>query len=306
MQYPEPAIIIDRLTVKFNGFTAVNDVSLTIKKGEIFGFLGANGAGKTTTIRVLCGLLEANAGWIRIAGKDLSDNRNAIKAIIGYMSQKFTLYEDLTVEENIAFKSALRGLSQGQTRDRRNELLEFIGFTYPLNTLVKNLPSGVKQQVSLAASLLHDPEVIFLDEPTSGVSPLVRARFWELIKELAAKGKTVIVTTHYMDEAEQCERIALMRSGRLIALGSPEELKSQAYKVPLIEISAISRQDIRPLLSSKAITAWWPYGLKFHAVASSAEEAAGFISALPKWAAGKKIKPSLEDVFIKLVEGTER
>lgn len=228
------AIEINNLTVKFGDFTAVDNISFSVATGEIFGFLGANGAGKTTTIRVLCGLLHPTSGSVCVGGKECRGQGHDhggrdIKAIVGYMSQKFTLYDDLTVAENMAFKASLRRMPAELMQQRMKELFSFIGFGQNLNTMVKDLPSGIKQQVSLAATLLHDPMIIFLDEPTSGVSPSVRAKFWKLIRELAGKGKTVIVTTHYMDEAEQCGRIALMRDGTIIALGSPAELKEQAF-----------------------------------------------------------------------------
>lgn len=247
------AVEIRHLTVNFGGFRAVDDVSFDIPGGEIFGFLGANGAGKTTTIRVMCGLLAPTGGNVTIAGLGFEGHgAQAIKAEVGYMSQKFTLYNDLTVRENLEFKAALRKIPPDEARARMKELLDLIGFDRPENTLVRDLPSGIKQQVSLAASILHDPEILFLDEPTAGVSPVMRERFWSLIRKLVSSGKTVIVTTHYMDDAEQCTRIALMRSGKIIAIGSPAELKRNTF---------------------------------------------------PEKLAGP---PSLEEVFIKLVEGEER
>ena len=223
------AVELNNLTVKFGDFAAVKDLSLSVDKGEIFGFLGANGAGKTTAIRVMCGLLLPTSGDVRIAGLDFSSGKDAIKRKVGYMSQKFTLYDDLTVIENLNFKSALRKIPENISKKRIEAIFEFIGYDYGRDTMVRDLPAGVKQQVSLAATLLHDPEIVFLDEPTSGVSPAVRARFWSLIRRLAKEGKTVFVTTHYMDEAEECGRIALMRTGRLIALGSPAQLERETY-----------------------------------------------------------------------------
>ena len=302
-----PAISIKNLMVSFGKFKAVDDVSFDVYKGEIFGFLGANGAGKTTTIRVLCGLLDPGSGVIRFADKELSNNRFAIKQMVGYMSQKFTLYDDLTVKENIMFKAALRSIAEKEAKVKMNELLEFIGFKYNLATLVKDLPLGVKQQVSLAACLLHDPEVIFLDEPTSGVSPSVRLKFWDLIRELAKKGKTVIVTTHYMDEAENCSRIALMRSGKLIALDSPEGLKKTTYPDMLAEVRFLSgRHEPGSVFEKEGITAWWPYGLKYHVVFDSKPHADNFLQKLPSTMTGRLIYPSLEDVFVRLVEGLNR
>jgi ABC-2 type transport system ATP-binding protein len=297
------AISIKNLTVKFGTFTAVDNVSFDINEGEVFGFLGANGAGKTTTIRVLCGLLDPTSGSVMLNGLELSRNRNAIKEMVGYMSQKFTLYDDLTVGENMSFKASLRSMDSKAAATKRDELLEFIGFGYDLSTLVRDLPSGVKQQVSLAASLLHDPQVVFLDEPTSGVSPIVRTKFWQLIASLAKTGKTVIVTTHYMDEAEQCGRIVLMREGKLIALDSPEGLKTHAYKQPIAEVNLGSlSKEAKQFFTRNEVASWWPYGLKFHVVFRPDADPKNFIAGLPNGITAKLIKPSLEDVFIKLVE----
>lgn len=211
------AVNIDNLSVKFGDFLAVDHISFQVKKGEIFGFLGANGAGKTTTIRVLCGLLTPTSGTVSVPEKSK----------VGYMSQKFTLYNDLTVAENLDFIAALRKLEQQTYVKHRQELFDFISFDKPIQTMVKDLPSGMKQQVSLAAALLHDPEIIFLDEPTAGVSSVSRERFWALIRQLAQQGKTLFVTTHHMEEAEYCERIAFMHEGKIIVLDSPENLKKK-------------------------------------------------------------------------------
>jgi ABC-2 type transport system ATP-binding protein len=205
---PSISVDVSGLTVRFAEFIAVNNISFSVNKGEIFGFLGANGAGKTTTIRVLCGLIVPTAGRVQISDISSEEGSEAMKSKVGYMSQKFTLYNDLTIDENFAFTASLRKLSKATLKQRTNELLEFIEFSKPRNTLVRDLPGGIKQQVSLAASILHDPEIIFLDEPTAGVTPAARARFWALIRKLSGNGKTVFVTTHYMDEAEQCGRIA--------------------------------------------------------------------------------------------------
>src|SRR5208283_1687374 len=204
---------VSGLTVRFGDFTAVDHISFSVRSGETFGFLGANGAGKTTTIRVLCGLLHPTEGNVRVAGVGFADGERAIKSKVGYMSQKFTLYNDLTVDENLSFIASLRKLDPQIYVRRRQELFDFISFDRSIHDMVSDLPGGTKQQVSLAAALLHDPEIIFLDEPTAGVSPASRIRFWSLIRKLSDSGKTVFVTTHYMDEAEQCGRIALMREG---------------------------------------------------------------------------------------------
>jgi ABC-2 type transport system ATP-binding protein len=305
------AVEIDHLTVRFGSFAAVDDVSFSVRRGEIFGFLGANGAGKTTTIRVLCGLLVPSGGAVHVAGHTFKEKNGAtaIKTKVGYMSQKFTLYDDLTVAENMSFKASLRGLPEEISLARQKKLFDFIGFSYPVTTLVRDLPTGIKQQISLAATLLHEPEIIFLDEPTAGVSPAVRARFWELIRQLAGEGRTVIVTTHYMDEAEQCERIALMRSGRVIALDSPAGLKAQAYPMPLVEVTAEGEYHgflARFLEGNGDVLGSWPYGLKYHAAMKDEKSCAHFSETLPVRVTARVITPSLEDVFIRLVEGAER
>lgn len=235
------AVRVKNLTVKFNNFIAVNNISFEVKKGEIFGFLGANGAGKTTTIRILCGLLTPTSGDVEVSGIDFKkDNGQSIKFKIGYMSQKFTLYDDLSVEENLSFTASLRKLDRATYQKRKSELLKFISFDRSLSSKVIDLPSGIKQHISLVAAMLHDPEIVFLDEPTAGVTPASRARFWALIQKVIATGKTVFVTTHYMDEAEQCHRIALMRDGELIALDSPLNLKKKTFP----ESTAVSLEDV--------------------------------------------------------------
>lgn len=297
------------LVVKFGDFAAVNRVSFSVHEGEIFGFLGANGAGKTTTIRVLCGLLRPTSGYVRVAGASFEDGERAIKARVGYMSQKFTLYNDLTVKENLDFIASLRKLDPAYYRRRRQELFAFISFDRPLNTLVADLPGGTKQQVSLAAALLHDPEIIFLDEPTAGVSPAARFRFWELIRNLARQGKTVFVTTHYMDEAEQCERIALMRTGELIALDSPAGLKKSTFPMPVYEfdpIRELSFAELSALQATPYFSFFEPYGLRFHASVGNPAAWEENRGELEKDFKITEIKPSLEDVFIRKIEGGGR
>ncbi|WP_246845516.1 ABC transporter ATP-binding protein [Bdellovibrio sp. NC01] len=215
--------------MKFGDFYAVKDISFSVEQGEIFGFLGANGAGKTTTIRVLCGLLIPSEGEAFVCGTRVADDPLKVKQSVGYMSQKFTLYDDMTVDENLSFAASLRKLDEQKFKENKERLLKFIRFQQSGSSMVRDLPGGVKQQMSLVAALLHDPEVVFLDEPTAGVSPAYRQRFWQLIREVAGNGKTVFVTTHYMDEAEQCGRIALMKEGQLIALDTPENLKKKNF-----------------------------------------------------------------------------
>lgn len=293
------------LYVIFGDFYAVRDVSFHVAPGEIFGFLGANGAGKTTTIRVLCGLLPASRGTVMIDGqKFVSGRENIIKQKVGYMSQRFTLYDGLSVRENFDFAAALRGLSREFYQQRRTELLDFIGFDYDLKTVVKDLPGGIKQEIALCVSLLHDPKIIFLDEPTAGVAPVARQRFWHLIKKLAAEGKTVFVTTHYMDEAENCHRVALMRAGELIAVDSPGALKKKTFGDTLYNFTPRVKNAVLP--DAKILDICEPYGRHFHVRFRDGVDAAAQVKKYKKSFDIKKISPSLEDVFIRLVEGQNR
>ncbi len=215
------------LTRRFGSFTAVDGVSLDVGRGEIFGFLGANGAGKTTMIRMLCGLLMPSGGEATVAGFDVYRESESIKRNIGYMSQRFSLYEDLTIEENIEFYGGIYGLRMDEIRDRRDGLVEVLGLQVEARKLTRELPLGFKQRLALGTALLHDPKIVFLDEPTSGVDPRVRRAFWDVIHEESKKGKTVFVSTHFMEEAEYCHRVSIMRDGKVIALGSPGELKRE-------------------------------------------------------------------------------
>jgi ABC-2 type transport system ATP-binding protein len=304
-----PALEVKGLSIKFGDFTAVDDVSFSVNRGEIFGFLGANGAGKTTTIRMLCGLLAPTSGSALVGGLGFEDGGLGIKKIVGYMSQKFTLYNDLTVGENLDFSAGLRKLEPAYAKKRREELFELIGFDRPLSVMASALPGGIKQELALASAMLHDPEILFLDEPTSGVAPASRARFWKLIRRIAGLGKTVIVTTHYMAEAEQCGRIALMRTGRIIALGSPDELKASAFPGPMAEIDfngAAPAGTITALKEARGLLELSPHGMRWHAAFADPASRDAALSALPRSASVGSIKPSLEDVFIRLVEGAER
>ena len=296
---------VKNLSVIFGKFYAVRDVSFAVAPGEIFGFLGANGAGKTTTIRVLCGLLPASRGTVVIDGHQFTPGQeNVIKRMVGYMSQRFTLYDELSVAENFDFAAALRGLSRDAYLARRAELLKFIGFDHDLRTIVRDLPGGIKQEVALCVALLHDPKIIFLDEPTAGVAPRSRMRFWRLIKKLAADGKTVFVTTHYMDEAENCHRIALMRAGELIAVDSPDALKQQTFGDTLYNFTPRAKNS--PLPTAAVLDICEPYGRHYHIRFRDGVDAAAEIRHHKKHFEIKKISPSLEDVFIRLVEGANR
>ena len=307
MSAPVWAVEVEGLTVRFGAFTAVDAVTFQVAQGEIFGFLGANGAGKTTTIRVLCGLLTPTAGRARVAGHEVADGLMPIKRKVGYMSQRFTLYDDMTVEENLSFAAALRKMDKATLARRTRELFATVGFDQPVDTLVRNLAGGYKQELSLAAAMLHDPEIVFLDEPTAGVSPSSRARFWGLIRRIADSGKTVFVTTHYMDEAEQCGRIALMRDGKLIALDTPQALKETAFPEPLIELEAQPNAPddwLERARKDPVIFGLKAHGLRWHASVKDEAAVRGLAAALAPGVSVRNIRPSLEDVFIRLVEGT--
>ena len=219
------AIEVDRLTKKFGGFTAVDSISFSVGRGEIFGFLGANGAGKSTAMRMLCGLLEPTSGSAKVAGFDVRAQSEEVKKNIGYMSQKFSLYGDLTVAENIKFWGGLYGLSKSGIRSRMEEIVGALEMRGRENSFVESLPLGWKQKLAFSISIMHSPKVVFLDEPTGGVDPAVRRKFWEEIYAARRRSITVFVTTHYMDEVEYCDRVSIMVDGRIRALGTPGELK---------------------------------------------------------------------------------
>ncbi len=221
----EPVIEVAELTRNFGDFRAVDRVSFTVARGEVFGFLGANGAGKSTTIRMLCGLLAPSSGRGRVLTYDLLSESEQVKPHVGYMSQKFSLYPDLTVDENLDFFGGVYGLNGARLRERQRWAVAMAGLGGKERTITATLAGGFKQRLALGAALMHEPSLLFLDEPTAGVAPMARRSFWELIHALAVAGTTVFVTSHYMDEVEQCDRIALMNRGRVVALGTPGELK---------------------------------------------------------------------------------
>lgn len=223
----ENVIEVEELTKAFGDFKAVNAISFEVKKGEIFGFLGANGAGKTTAIKMLIGISHPTSGKAKVVGCDVYTQTEIIKKNIGYMSQKFALYDDLTVKENITFFGGIYGLSRTQIREKRNALIEELGLQDIANQLVKSLPLGWKQKLAFSVALLHDPKIVFLDEPTGGVDPITRRQFWEMIYKAADQGTTIFVTTHYMDEAEYCDRVSIMVEGKIEALDTPKNLKKQ-------------------------------------------------------------------------------
>ena len=222
----ETVVKVDQLTKKFGSFIATNAISFEVKKGEIFGFLGANGAGKTTAMRMLSGLLTPSSGQASVAGFDVSTQAELVKQNIGYMSQKFSLYEDLTIQENIDFYGGVYGLSRQDIKDRSNGIVSKFQLESVIHKLVKTIPLGWKQKLAFALALIHKPKVVFLDEPTGGVDPITRRQFWDLIYEAAHDGVTIFITTHYMDEAEYCDRVSIMVDGLIKALGTPSELKT--------------------------------------------------------------------------------
>ena len=221
----ETIISVSNLTKKFGDFTAVDTISFEVKKGEIFGFLGANGAGKTTAMKVLIGISKPTSGKATVAGFDVYKQSELIKKNIGYMSQRFSLYDDLTVKENISFFGGIYGLSSNQIKEKRERLINELNLESVVNSLVGSLPLGWKQKIAFSVSIFHDPKIVFLDEPTGGVDPITRRQFWEMIYQAANNGVTVFVTTHYMDEAEYCDRISMMVDGRIEALDTPGNLK---------------------------------------------------------------------------------
>jgi ABC-2 type transport system ATP-binding protein len=231
-----PVIKVEKLTKRFGDFVAVNEISFEVYAGEIFGFLGANGAGKTTAMRMLCGLSIPTSGFASIAGFDVYKQTDEIKRNIGYMSQKFSLYEDLNVLENIRFYGGIYGLTNKQIKNKSEELIEQLGLQQETKKLVGGLPLGWKQKLSFSVAILHQPKIVFLDEPTGGVDPVTRRQFWDLIYDAAAKGTTIFVTTHYMDEAEYCNRISMMVDGNIRALDNPTQLKKQFSSESMDEV----------------------------------------------------------------------
>jgi len=302
------------LEKRFGSFRAVADVSFTVERGEIFGYLGANGAGKSTPIRMLCGLLGPTAGQALVAGHDVARDPEAVKASIGYMSQKFSLYLDLAVCDNLAFFGGAYGLSGRALRTRLEAVAELADLRDIWSTTTGSLPGGVRQRVALASAVLHQPEIVFLDEPTAGVDPVSRRHFWRLIRDLARSGTTVFVTTHYLDEAEYCRRVGLMVDGRLVALDTPVGLKRTFVPQRVFSVRGLGLAQAASQLRTQAgIHAVEPFGAGLHvqAVGDSAWSAEKLGRALGEaGATGVEVtetEPSLEDVFLAVVgrEGRE-
>ncbi len=306
------AVSLRDLSRRFGDFTAVNRVSLDVKRGEIFGFLGPNGAGKSTTIRMLCGILAPTGGSGTVAGFDIIRQPEQIKAVIGYMSQKFSLYEDLTVEENIDFYSGIYKIAPERKPERKEWAIAMAGLGAHRTSRTGILSAGWKQRLALGCALLHEPPVIFLDEPTSGVDPISRRNFWDLIYHLAELGTTVFVTTHYMDEAEYCDRLGLIYRGELIASGAPDELKTRLMMEDVIEIFCERPQEaMEGIETVPGIRHAALFGAGLHVVAADSGTAMPVIEdrlnrmgiALRSM---EKILPSLEDVFVSLIEAHDR
>ncbi len=306
------AVEVHNLVKRFGSFVAVDNVSLDVQRGEIFGFLGPNGAGKSTTIRMLCGLLTPSEGTARVGGFDVATESESIKRSIGYMSQKFSLYDDLKVEENIEFFSGIYGVPEDRREARRDYVLRMAGLEDRRHSMTRLLAGGWKQRLALGCAILHEPPILFLDEPTSGVDPIARRGFWELIYQLSEAGNTIFVSTHYMDEAEYCHRLALMYRGKIIALGAPAELKRSLTGHHLL---ALDTAD--PLGAMKALDGF--DGVRDAAVFGgglhvTVDDAAASVSLIRARLASlaievrrlESIEPSMEDVFVAMIEGEER
>ncbi len=308
---PPSAVHIENLVKRFGDFVAVDDVSIDVRQGEIFGFLGPNGAGKSTTIRILCGLLPPTSGKATVGGFDVAKDSEEIKKTIGYMSQKFSLYDDLTVQENIEFFGGIYGVSEEKLPARRDYVLKMAGLEDKRDALTRTLSGGWKQRLALGCAILHEPPILFLDEPTSGVDPIARRNFWSLIYDLSAAGHTIFVTTHYMDEAEYCHRIALMYGGRVIALGSPAELKTSLGAGHLLNLESTNLLGAMAALEKKTgILDIAVFGGGLHV---KVDDPGHRIPEIYKMLEGAgihvltldSIMPSMEDVFVSLIEKEE-
>jgi len=306
------AVSVQSLEKKFGDFIAVNRINFEVKAGEIFGFLGPNGAGKSTTIRMLCGIIPPTSGSGKVGGFDIIKEQHKIKEHIGYMSQKFSLYNDLTIEENINFYSGIYKIPAKEKKERFKEVIRTAGLEGMESNLTATLAGGWKQRLALGCALIHKPNIIFLDEPTSGVDPITRANFWDTIKQLAAQGVTVFVTTHYMDEAENCNRMVLIYHGTIIAQGTPQEMKTKIIKDEMLEVSVSSSQDWLEKISKLAgVKEAALFGSNIHVVVSNSSQATSSINDFLRQAnAGEfsvnRITPSLEDVFVYSIENYDK
>lgn len=313
--WDEAPIVAKNLVKRFGDFVAVDGVSFTVERGEVFGWLGPNGAGKTTTIRMLLGLLKPTSGQARVLGFDPATQAKAMHGHVGYMSQVFTLYNDLTANENIRFYGQAYGLSRRQLRQRQAEIIEMAGLQGRERELTANLSGGWKQRLALGCAIIHNPEVIFLDEPTAGVDPISRREFWELIYAMAQQGVTVLVTTHYMDEAELCQRVGFISQGNLVALDTPDQLKESQMRGRVLEISSDDANRAMRILKAAQASGRLAcdevalYGAQIHVVVGDEDAAEDITKSIMtllesnqvKVSAVEWITPTLEDVFISAV-----
>lgn len=308
------SVTVQDLTKRFGGFTAVDNISIAVQKGEVYGFLGANGAGKTTTIRMLCGLLMPTSGDAEVAGYSIKEQPEEVKKRLGYMSQKFSLYPLLSAAENIEFCAGLYGMKDADIKAKLPEICARTGLDGFEGRQIKDMPGGIKQRVALACAITHGPEIVFLDEPTAGVDPLLRRRFWEIIDSLSAGGTTVFVTTHYMDEVEHCHRIALMHAGRIIKEGTIPEIKKAVFSVPILETETDSPVEAyRLLLAQKQrLGGVSIHGAMIHVIpafegARVKETISDVLSGAGlKFSAPEEVEPTMDDVFVNLVKTYER
>ncbi len=298
------AIRVNNLTKKFGAFTAVDSVSFEIEEGKIVGFIGANGAGKSTTIKMLCGLTKPTSGLMQVAGFDVAVHPEKVRETIGYMSQKFSLYGDLTVKENIEFYGGVYGLNKSELKDRLSWVVEVADLKGRENLLTSDLPLGWRQRLALGCAVLHHPRIVFLDEPTSGVDPVVRDKFWQLIGQLSGEGATIIVTTHHLEEAEFCENIIMMHLGKIVVNGSPEGIRREFSDLPLFEIETPQPLSVFNILEREAwISDAAIYGNNVHVYAETEHPIEALKEVLKRNSlTGYKIvkaSPTLEDIFVK-------
>ena len=305
------AIHVQHLTRRFGAFVAVDDVSFDVQAGEIFGFLGSNGAGKSTTIRMLCGLLRPSSGTAIVGGVDVAADPEGVKRRIGYMSQRFSLYELLTVDQNIRFFGGVYGLTPERLESRRAFVIEMAGLRGREHSLARDLAGGWRQRLALGCAILHEPAILFLDEPTGGVDPLSRRQFWRLIDSLASAGVTILVTTHYLDEAERCHRVTLIHAGRLAVIGTTSEVKRVFAGRPIIEVRTPKATDaMRVLDEAPNVEKTSLFGTAVHAVLKDSRDGIAALEAhlrsrgIPVESI-EPVEPSLEDVFLDVVERAE-
>jgi ABC-2 type transport system ATP-binding protein len=306
------AVSVTNLEKKFGDFTAVNKINFEVTRGEIFGFLGPNGAGKSTTIRMLCGIITPTSGAGTVAGFDIMTQQEDIKQNIGYMSQKFSLYDDLTVEENVDFYSGIYKVPRSEREERKAQTVRMAGMEGFQDKLTRTLSGGWKQRLALGCAIIHRPNIIFLDEPTSGVDPITRANFWAIIRDMAKRGVTVFVTTHYMDEAENCNRMTLIYKGTMIAIGTPREMKTRIMKDEVLEVLVPGAEDwVDRVGKARGVKETALFSTKIHAVTTDSKAAIPAIKELFDKAGitgydVRKILPSLEDVFVSSIENYDK